>query len=310
MRNLGNTRITYTPTAYSQEVGLQVRINEAVDYFPYGKVLREYRDGQEERYLTTQHERDVESGLDYRGARYYDSEVSRFLSIDPLASKFPAWSTYNYVMGNPLAFTAPTGRSPQDNIKISKNGDIDIVPTKDEFDMLIIEDNSETLKLNKGEFQYKWNDKNGGDILQFKGHDSGQKDFEFLARNTNVEWGLLKTQRGSSKNSFVTTSHLTDKEYASNNLIQKKLSVENYSISKKSHSHPSNNAAPSGSWSIEAYNFEPAKPRGTWGDNDGARWAKENMGNNNGQTITFKIYLTGTNKYINYDENSILQDYR
>ena len=84
------------------------------DYFPYGKFLREYVGTGKERYLTTQHERDEETGLDYRGARYYDSDVARFLSLDPLAKKFIAWSAYNYVMGNPIVFVDPTGKSPED----------------------------------------------------------------------------------------------------------------------------------------------------------------------------------------------------
>jgi RHS repeat-associated protein len=60
--------------------------------------------------LTTGHERDTETDLDYRGARFYDSDVVRFLSLDPLAAKYAAWSAYNYVLGNPVMFTDPTGQ--------------------------------------------------------------------------------------------------------------------------------------------------------------------------------------------------------
>lgn len=87
-------------------------IVNAIDYYSYGKILREYDNGAGDRYLTTGHERDQKTGLDYRGARYYDSDVARFLSLDPLASKYPAWSTYNYVMGNPVAFVDPDGKKP------------------------------------------------------------------------------------------------------------------------------------------------------------------------------------------------------
>jgi RHS repeat-associated protein len=84
------------------------KITSITDYFPYGKVLREFN---QERYLTTQHERDGETALDYRGARYYDCDVARFLSVDPLANKYPSMSTYNYVMGNPLMFIDPDGKA-------------------------------------------------------------------------------------------------------------------------------------------------------------------------------------------------------
>ena len=52
--------------------------------------------------------------LDY-GARYYDPRLSRFLSVDPLASEFPGWNPYHYVHNNPLRFTDPTGMSAEDS---------------------------------------------------------------------------------------------------------------------------------------------------------------------------------------------------
>jgi RHS repeat-associated protein len=75
--------------------------------------IRSFINGEQERYLTTQHERDTETDLDYRGARYYDNEVGRFLSLDPLAAIYPSWSAYNYVLANPIRFIDPNGRSPE-----------------------------------------------------------------------------------------------------------------------------------------------------------------------------------------------------
>ena len=91
-------------------------IKHVVDYYPYGKILREEVLGDDERFLTTQYERDQSTGLDYRGARYYDADVARFLSLDPLASQFPSWSDYNYVMGNPVMFIDPDGRAAETTI--------------------------------------------------------------------------------------------------------------------------------------------------------------------------------------------------
>ncbi|WP_430406829.1 RHS repeat-associated core domain-containing protein [Fluviicola sp.] len=103
--HLGNTRVAFSVNGSNVPL-----IVNALDYYSYGKILRQYDNGDGDRYLTTGHERDKETGLDYRGARYYDSDVARFLSTDPWADKYPSWSTYNYVMGNPVMFTDPTGK--------------------------------------------------------------------------------------------------------------------------------------------------------------------------------------------------------
>jgi RHS repeat-associated protein len=80
------------------------------DYFPYGKILRSYQNGEQDKFLFTSKERDVENGLDYFGARMFDSDISRFLSLDPLQAKCFAYSPYNYVVGNPVLFHDPNGK--------------------------------------------------------------------------------------------------------------------------------------------------------------------------------------------------------
>ncbi|MBL7955936.1 MAG: RHS repeat-associated core domain-containing protein [Flavobacteriales bacterium] len=111
--HLGNTRVTYTVGCDGSNGAGHLRtLEHAVDYFPYGSILREFVNSTgPEKYLTTHHERDQETGLDYRGARYYDSDVARFLSLDPLAADYASWSPYNYVMGNPISLVDPDGRS-------------------------------------------------------------------------------------------------------------------------------------------------------------------------------------------------------
>lgn len=45
---------------------------------------------------------DEETGLHYFGARYYDSRASIWLSVDPLAEKFPSIGPYAYCYQNPI----------------------------------------------------------------------------------------------------------------------------------------------------------------------------------------------------------------
>jgi uncharacterized protein RhaS with RHS repeats len=50
----------------------------------------------------------------YYGARYYTPEVSIWLSVDPLADKYPSMSPYMYCAGNPVVLVDPDGMSISD----------------------------------------------------------------------------------------------------------------------------------------------------------------------------------------------------
>jgi uncharacterized protein RhaS with RHS repeats len=43
-------------------------------------------------------------------ARYYDARTGRFLSVDPKAGKYFAWSPYTYTLDNPLKYIDPNGK--------------------------------------------------------------------------------------------------------------------------------------------------------------------------------------------------------
>jgi len=54
-------------------------------------------------------EKDDETGYSYFGARYYDSDLSIWLSVDPLAFKYPHESPYSYVGNRPINTIDPWG---------------------------------------------------------------------------------------------------------------------------------------------------------------------------------------------------------
>ena len=56
-------------------------------------------------------ERDVETGYGYFGARYMDHELlTMWLSVDPMADKYPGISPYAYCAWNPVKLVDPDGR--------------------------------------------------------------------------------------------------------------------------------------------------------------------------------------------------------
>jgi RHS repeat-associated protein len=63
------------------------------------------------RYTFSGKEKDVETGYSYFGARYYDSDLSVWLSVDALSDKYLSTSPFMYVLGNPVLLIDPNGDS-------------------------------------------------------------------------------------------------------------------------------------------------------------------------------------------------------
>ena len=54
-------------------------------------------------------EKDSETGFSYFGSRYYSSDLSIWLSIDPMSDKYPSTSPYAYCRNNPVILYDPNG---------------------------------------------------------------------------------------------------------------------------------------------------------------------------------------------------------
>ena len=63
------------------------------------------------RLFFTGKERDEETGYGYFGARYMDHELmTGWLSVDPMADKYPSISPYAYCAWNPVRLVDPDGK--------------------------------------------------------------------------------------------------------------------------------------------------------------------------------------------------------
>ena len=61
-------------------------------------------------YTFSAKEKDSETHLSYFGARYYTSDLSIWLSVDPMSDKYPNENPYVYCSNAPLLFKDPNGR--------------------------------------------------------------------------------------------------------------------------------------------------------------------------------------------------------
>ena len=60
-------------------------------------------------YTFSAKERDSETGLSYFGSRYYSSDLSIWLSVDPMSGKYASLSPYVYCANNPVKLVDPDG---------------------------------------------------------------------------------------------------------------------------------------------------------------------------------------------------------
>ena len=97
-------------------------------YLPYGEDwIAQRNTSWTTPYTFSGKEKDVETGYGYFGARYYDSGLSIWLSVDPMSDERSWLTPYNYCQNNPVRLVDPTGaldwEPDQDGNLIAESGD-------------------------------------------------------------------------------------------------------------------------------------------------------------------------------------------
>ena len=91
-------------------------MTQTLNYLPYGEDWIDVQNTLDPRlgqYTFTGKEKDEETGYGYFGARYMDHELmTMWLSVDPMADKYPSISPYAYCAWNPVKLVDPDGKDP------------------------------------------------------------------------------------------------------------------------------------------------------------------------------------------------------
>ncbi|WP_336619760.1 RHS repeat-associated core domain-containing protein [Chryseobacterium sp.] len=131
--HLGNVRLSYSDTNKDGIIQpIDYEVNECIpkmgcvnkwksgeiidvnNYYPFG-LLHNYTVTSTQVYQYKYNGKELqETGMYDYGARMYMPDLGRWGVVDPLAEKMPSWSLYAYAFDNPIKYTDPDGREPED----------------------------------------------------------------------------------------------------------------------------------------------------------------------------------------------------
>ena len=198
--HLGSVRAVVSETGEVQQTN---------DYYPYGDLFStaETADSNGNRYRFTGKELGDETGLYDFSARFLQTGLGRFTTIDPLAEKYPNISPYAYCNGNPVRYIDPNGM----DIYVFDNGTYSHVIKEDDEHRIanITYDSKGNAKTSYYKFADPINDPSGidsGELSQlqfvdqqtiiemlnnqdaFNYPDIGLKQFAKMSNSTNTEY--------------------------------------------------------------------------------------------------------------------------
>ena len=86
-------------------------VKHHLHYLPWGEDFVNQRSSHFDgvRYTFSAKEKDTETGYSFFGSRYYSSDLSIWLSVDPMSDKYPSLSPYVYCADNPIKLVDPNG---------------------------------------------------------------------------------------------------------------------------------------------------------------------------------------------------------
>ena len=151
-------------------------------YLPWGEDFVDQRTtNYAARFTFSAKEKDAETGFSYFGSRYYNSDLSIWLSVDPMSDKYPSLSPYVYCANNPVKLVDPNGEEIE--VSINDNGTYTVVggTLNSDRNIYIVKDGKRT-----------------GDIL-----GQTMTDYSFFSEEGNVVEGAIINPADNSGQEFL-----------------------------------------------------------------------------------------------------------
>ena len=263
--HLGNTKVTllnffqddsYIPTQTSH-------------YYPFGMRIAGLSEGSSSnRYLYNDKEFQDDFGLNWYdyGARFYDAQIARFHTIDPLTEKNHRNTPYSYAANNPIKYIDWLGL---DTILVDRRGrfsETRLPDDENDHDVVVLVSESEredgvinyrrdgTLRRRHKNFETEKNafqinrsgvETSGGQIIEgvrlgnFDNSEVAKEIFEALVEITSVEWSYVaKLDANFDVHINMFTSHDSYTETFGTSMTLKWHAEKEFNVISHIHNHP------------------------------------------------------------------------
>ena len=210
-------------------------------YLPWGEDYVNQRTTDfSARFTFSAKEKDSETGLSYFGSRYYNSDLSIWLSVDPMAAKYPSLSPYVYCADNPVRLVDPNGEA----WEVNQDGYIRQTGDENDHTLYVVNGKEQNfgdrLTYRHGKLKGQaistpvddevmksfTTNENGYSQMNLTGkEEAGLKMMRFFSSHTNVEWsfwgGNAWDNESNTESAYATigTSHSYKEDKGSTPLV-------------------------------------------------------------------------------------------
>ena len=179
--HLGNTRVTFNESATPIQT---------IAYYPFGMEMKFYGNTDNQfRY----NGKELQEGTDWYdyGARFYDPELARWHSVDPLAEKYYSLSSYVYCAANPISLFDPDGMRIEWGENVSKEDKKAIRKVINQWKKSSDSFKADYKSIKKSDYVYTIKTSSSGRIANFDGNEKAtiSRTDEETGQVTSFEMG-------------------------------------------------------------------------------------------------------------------------